>query len=57
MRSNHSTMNNKVVQLEGKMVLIDNEIDTVSKMQGPRGFNGSRVSIQQLLIFFSLIDI
>ena len=45
-RSNHSTMDDKMVQLDIKMGEIKSEIDTVSKMQGPRGFNGSRVSVQ-----------
>ena len=51
-RSNHSTMSDKMVRLDNKMGEMKSDIETVRKMQGPRGFNGSRVSIQQLLDFF-----
>ena len=42
-------MNNEVVELKNNVVGIETDIDSVRKMQGPRGFNGSRVSVQQLV--------
>ena len=43
-KNNYNAMNGRVVGLENKVEVLDGRVETVSKMPGPRGYNGSRVS-------------